>query len=407
MVLFYLQLEKLHKTYGPIVRISPNEIHLRDPDYYDKVYTKGSKYDKDSGFYSLPGGNDTSAISSNVLHRQKRAPLTSFFSQRAIFDPEGMIHEKVESLSRTLDENNARGIPVDLHDGYRALAIDVTTEYAFDDCRDHLENPTSDAARLPLKKSRKNVQATQYKIDQGVKPIRRTIFHNLLDPPLNTGPGLLTVDDMESHAFSLCVAASDTVGNALTVASYSLMRNTEIHELLKRELRHTFPDPTQRLSYAKLEKLPCLSGLLKEAQRLAYGVVSRLPRLVPPERATFNGYFVPGGTIVSMSNYLMHRSPEAFPDPDTFDPSMWIKQPADIACARESCFVPFGRGSRACLGQILALYELYLVLGTMVRRYEKVQSRDVGPLVCVDYFKICSPDDAKPLDAVTVERAAS
>ena len=35
---FYLQVEKLHQEYGPVVRISPNEIHLNDPDNYEKVY---------------------------------------------------------------------------------------------------------------------------------------------------------------------------------------------------------------------------------------------------------------------------------------------------------------------------------------------------------------------------------
>jgi cytochrome P450 len=107
----------------------------------------------------------------------------------------------------------------------------------------------------------------QDNINQGVKPGRRTIFHNLLDPELIAGSNVPTVDDMAGEAFSMCVAASDTTGNALTTATYQLIRNTKIYGLVKGELRRAFPDPNQRFPYATLEKLPYLTGVVKEAQR--------------------------------------------------------------------------------------------------------------------------------------------
>lgn len=162
----YLQIEKLHEIYGmsgflfsfssvspesmmteangnvgPIVRIAPNEIHLKDPENYDKIYTIGSKFDKDPVFYSALGADNTFAISSNVIHRKRRAPLNPFFSRRAILDLEDMVHRKVESLCRVLENCMEHGVPFNLHDGYRALAIDIATEYAFDDCWNHLEAP--------------------------------------------------------------------------------------------------------------------------------------------------------------------------------------------------------------------------------------------------------------------------
>jgi len=82
------------------------------------------------------------AVSSNLLHRQLRAPLNPFFSRRAILDVEDLIHEKVENLCRVIDRCSKQGLPINLHDAYRALAIDIATEYAFDDCWDHLESPT-------------------------------------------------------------------------------------------------------------------------------------------------------------------------------------------------------------------------------------------------------------------------
>ncbi len=108
-----------------------------------------------------------------------------------------------------------------------------------------------------------------------------------------------------------------------------------------------------------------------------------------------------------MSNYLMHRNSEAFPDPDVFDPMRWVNQPAEILRARERCFVPFARGSRNCLGQNLALCELYIALGTLFRRYEAFKARDIGRPVYIDYFNIFHPADAKPLMDLTAARASS
>ena len=49
-------------------------------------------------------------------------------------------------------------------------------------------------------------------------------------------------------------------------------------------------------------------------------MIGGLPRVVPEPSATFNGYFVPGGTIVGMSSSVMHRNLDIFPEPMKFDP---------------------------------------------------------------------------------------
>jgi cytochrome P450 len=119
----------------------------------------------------------------------------------------------------------------------------------------------------PVQKAKNNVQEVQNNINNGIKPERRTIFHELLDPELNTTSKLPTVDDLAGQAFSISVAASDTSGNAMTVATYYVIHNPEIYKSLTEELQLAFPDPNERFPYTKLEKLPYLTGVVKEAQR--------------------------------------------------------------------------------------------------------------------------------------------
>ena len=72
---------------------------------------------------------------------------------------------------------------------------------------------------------------------------------------------------MEEEASDLCVAASETVGNAMTVATYHVITNPEIYANLRKELIEAFPDPSAEIGFAALEKLPYLTGVIREGQR--------------------------------------------------------------------------------------------------------------------------------------------
>src|SRR5262245_288515 len=94
-----------------------------------------------------------------------------------------------------------------------------------------------------------------------------------------------------------------------------------------------------------------------------------------------------------MSSYMMHRNKDVFPDPATFDPSRWINDAPEIIRSREKCLVPFSRGQRMCIGQNLAMCELYVTLGSLFRRFEHLQTPYLGPLTYLDYFTAYHPDD--------------
>ena len=83
-------------------------------------------------------------------------------------------------------------------------------------------------------------------------------------------------------------------------------------------------------------------------QRLSYGVMHRLPRISPDVAIQYKRYTIPPGIPVGMSNYFMHTDPDVFPDPLEFRPERWLGK---VTPAMLRNYVPFGRGSRNCLGQ--------------------------------------------------------
>jgi cytochrome P450 len=124
------------------VRISPNDIHLSDPENYEKIYHVGSKFWKSPNFYGSLGLK-TAAVTTipNDLHRVRRAAISPLFSRKVVLDLEGVVQSKVEKLCRRLSETLRVGKPMDLHHGFRAVSVDVITDYAFDKSYDLLDSP--------------------------------------------------------------------------------------------------------------------------------------------------------------------------------------------------------------------------------------------------------------------------
>jgi cytochrome P450 len=404
---------------GPIVRISPDEIHLSDPENYEKIYYIGSKAPSKASYFYSAFGLKTAGFGtlSNELHRVRRGALNPLFSKKAVLQLEDVVQSKVEKLLRRAKEKLARGESVDLHHGFRALSVDIITDYAFDNCYNQLDSPdfaseyfhmtrqllprgwflqafplllpitnliTPNMAKriniylyrflefrqvrlslqyfisLAFKYSQittcllhqrctKEIASVKQKIDQGrEESARKTIFHQLLDPAATEGHVVPNVEDLTDEAFTILTAAADTTGHAMTMTSYYVISNPKIYHNLTVELERAFPDPSSKLEYNGLEKLPYLTAVIREGLRLSFGVPGRLPRMVETQGVVLNGYSIQRGTIVGMSSWMMHRNPKIFPDPDTFVPERWL-DPANVGKLEKS-FVAFSRGSRQCIG---------------------------------------------------------
>lgn len=85
-----------------------------------------------------------------------------------------------------------------------------------------------------------------------------TIFHQLLTPNITEGHVAPTVEELKDEALIIVSAAADTTGNAMTIAAFNVVSNQDIYKKLTAELKEAFPDPSTRLDFLTLEKLPYL-----------------------------------------------------------------------------------------------------------------------------------------------------
>lgn len=210
-----------------------------------------------------------------------------------------------------------------------------------------------------------------------------TVFHEVLNSKLPEEDK--TVDRLADEALSVVSAGNETVSWALTVATYHILANPTILRKLKTELAAAIPDPNEVIPATKLEQLPYLNAIYKEALRLSYGMSCRLQR-IPHEPLLFpapgKDWLIPPGTPVSMTSVLVHHDESIFPNSKEFNPERWLENPR-----LWKYMVSYGAGSRVCLGQYLASSEMHLWLASVFCRYgtEEVSfPGDEGKLELID-----------------------
>jgi cytochrome P450 len=225
-----------------------------------------------------------------------------------------------------------------------------------------------------------------------------------LDPNATAGHVVPNIQDLTDEMFTILTAAAETTGHAMTMITYYVLSSPEIHRTLFLELKTAFPNEKVNLDYQTLEKLPYLTAVIKEGLRLSYGLPGRLPRVIETPDAVFNGYHVPKGTIVGMSIWMMHRDPRIYPEPDKFLPDRWTNSDKSKRVDNKY-LVPFSKGSRICVGMHLAYLELYVVIATIFRNFEKLTVDNFGPddLEFDDYFGPAFPPPQNKLH-VTVDK---
>jgi cytochrome P450 len=160
---------------------------------------------------------------------------------------------------------------------------------------------------------------------------------------------------------TLFAAGTESTASTIGWALYLLARHPQAQQELRAEARAVLGgraatwDDLPRLSYA--------SQVITETLRL-YPPAWLLTRATASD-TELGGCPVPAGTILVYSAYLLHRRPDAFDDPDRFDPGRW----ADAAPPRTR-FVPFGTGPRKCIGDTFALTQATLALASIAGRWE-------------------------------------
>ncbi|KAL9117625.1 MAG: hypothetical protein Q9187_005835, partial [Circinaria calcarea] len=424
------KIAELHKQYGPIIRITPYELHINDPNFYDELYVGPAKRKTDKFWYSVrifdaPG--TAFATVPHDLHRMRRCAFAKFFSKQSIRTLEPRIQSAVNRLCFRFEESKQKGKYINILHAYSALTADVISEYCFSQSYNHLDrsdfasdyhdametmvelshimkqfgwlatvahvlpiwllkkiNPTmsymvgcQDAWELQIKE----IMAKRGQAEDKEDSAQTNIFETILDSDLPASEKKVTRLGREAQA--LIGAGTITTAATLAASTYYVLSNDSVLASLMDELYEAMPDTSHSPLLAEVERLPYLTAIMYESLRIGYGISHRLQRVAPDQAIVFQDWTIPPGTPVGMTSVMIHSDPKIFPDPYTFKPERWL--PIHTEGQRlQKYLVPFSKGSRACAAINLAYAEILLTLAAVFRKFgnemriwDTIRERDI------------------------------
>ncbi|KAG9262889.1 cytochrome P450 3A56-like [Astyanax mexicanus] len=177
----------------------------------------------------------------------------------------------------------------------------------------------------------------------------------------------LSDHEILSQSMSFIFAGYETSSSTLSFFFYNIATNPETMKKLQQEIDQTFPNKTP-VNYDAVMNMEYLEAALNESMRL-FPVVARLER-VCKETIEINGLTIPQGTSIMIPVFPLHRDPEYWSDPSTFNPERFTK--GNKENVDPYVYMPFGSGPRNCIGMRFALLAMKLAIVEILQRFDVI-----------------------------------
>ena len=382
---------KVAREYGEIssFRLGPRRVFLiTDPNLIEQVLVTDAKYYiKHFGAraYKPVLGNGLVTSKGDFWLRQRRLSQPAFLKQR--------VQSYAPVMAELTDHMLKKwkpGSEVDVHDEFSGLtsAIALKTLFDLDDAGDRTRFTETlrlafdlmslrfrNLVKLPLWIS----VGSNRRLNRAVKELEDVVDRFIAAGRARSQPGndlmsrLIAAQDedgtrmsdrqLRDEMMTLYLAGHETTALTLSWSWYLISKSPHVEEKLvaewKRVLNGRSPTPDD------LPNLPFTDAVITEAMRI-YPPVYLLGREATRE-LELGGYRVKKGCTIFMSQWVNHRDPRYFPDPEQFLPERW-----EDGLARripKYAYYPFGGGARACIGNTFALMEAAIILAAVGQKY--------------------------------------
>lgn len=401
---------EIHKRYGPIVRIAPDEVSFSSPHAAREILAAGKGFHKTDFYWVFPppGNPDIFTEIREDVHSVKKRYASHPYSMASmhlcadyIEDTERLFMSKLDRMCESPDRFCRLG------DYLHYYAFDVLGEIAFSRKFGFLEAgydlegaikfiddvqwydgivgqiPEWDwmFRRNPLTKYIPGLDPskfliTRYALEElgkrktvGNETGRKDLMASLMaaheKAPESFGEG-----DVFAVAHGAIFAGSDSTASTMQSFCYQVLRDPAIYERLQHEIDEAAGSGqlSEMPQWTEVQALPYFQACLKETLRLRPAVGLNITRHVPPQGAELDGHSFPGGTRVAVNGWVLHRDESVFGrDVDAFRPERWLGEDAKVL---EKFMFAFGGGSHLCIGKNLALLEINKTLPLLFREYE-------------------------------------
>jgi cytochrome P450 len=181
---------------------------------------------------------------------------------------------------------------------------------------------------------------------------------------------------LRDEIMTFLLAGHETTALSLSWTWYLLSQNRSVEATLEQELRKVLGG--RMPNFSDLPQLCYAEAVIKESMRL-YPPAWSLARTAAKD-CEIASYRIPAGANVVMSQWIMHRDPRFYEDPERFNPERRFSE-ATQRLPRFAYF-PFGGGARLCIGASFAMMEAVLLLAAIAQkfRFELIPGHPIIPV---------------------------
>ncbi|KAF7555155.1 hypothetical protein G7Z17_g2388 [Cylindrodendrum hubeiense] len=416
---FEQQNRELHQKYGSVVRCGPNRYSINDPDATKIIYGLGTQFAKSSWYstWGAPGQWTIFSDESIKHHSQTRRLYQAIYSMTALVNYEPYVDECNTLFTQRLAEMAQAAVPIDMGHWFQCYAFDVigmitySKRLGFLDRGDdvggvmgaldgHLKYATLTgifpSLHRPLYAIRNYLAGAKgagraYVLGFTKQRIRE---HQTTPKAVSETPESSTTmldflskflakhsDDPDTftsyHVLAGCsanmFAGSDTTAISLSAVLYYLLKNPGCMQKLRDEIKSCEEQGSlsELPTFQESQQMPYLQAIIKETLRMHPATGLPLERVVPEGGTTIAGYYFPEGTVVGINTWVEHRDPRYFGnDADAFRPERWLDEDSQKISVMNRHWMPFGLGSRSCIGRHVSMLEISKLVPRLIRDFE-------------------------------------
>jgi cytochrome P450 len=314
-----------------------------------------------------------------AFHRQRLAALATLMTEAAESTAErwsqyaesgASVDVAAEMMRLTLKIVSRALFSTDISD--KADRVGPAVRVASEHVNYRMSHPLALPERIPTRRNRRFFKAKRT-LDEMVFGIinerRRTgedrgdlLSMLLLTRDEETGEGM-SDRQLRDEVITLLLAGHETIAAALSWTWYLLSLHPDVERKLHAELglvlggRTPTLDDLPHLSYATM--------VFEESMRLCPPAWGQPRQALGDDR--IGGYHIPAGAIISLCQWVTHRHPDFWENPEQFDPERFT--PERWANRPRFAYFPFGGGARQCIGNHFAMLEAQLILATLAQRF--------------------------------------
>jgi cytochrome P450 len=390
------KLKRFHDTYGPVVRIAPNELSYSDGAAWKDIYGNRPNhlpFKRNPTWFKKMSPDEPNSIMGpdEEAHARMRRAFANSFSEKSLKDQAPVIESYVNAFINKLKIQKT----VDLNQWFNFLTFDISGDLSFGESFDCIKNgkahPWVEIAQdfgkglalissinlyppfdkllryiIPKKIMQRQLDHRQMSAVRAQKRLALdTNRPDFVTPTKKYSDIKSSITDKEwaLNMSILVFAGSETTASALSGIMRQLVQNRGTLHRLSGEIREAFSNESQ-INISSTGNLFYLNAVISEGLRLCPPAVIGVPRVVPDGGDTIGGQYVSGGTYVAFNQFPGNRQARNFRHPNTFLPERFLDQ--DSKTDDFSAFQPFGLGRHSCIGLKLAYAEMRLVLARLL-----------------------------------------